>query len=73
MRLGDCMLARYDYIHFSFLLAILHHKSYLFFSREAIELLNKLANINGISALCQVSQALSKIIHKHYLTLPNRQ
>ena len=45
----------------------------IFFSREAIELLNKLANINGISALCQVRQALSNIIHKHYLTLPNRQ
>ena len=44
-----------------------------FFCREAIELLNKLANINGISALCQVSQFLPKIIHKHFLSLPNRQ
>ena len=67
------MLARYDSIDFSSLLEILCHKSHLFFSREAIELLNKLANINGISALCQVSRALPKIIHRHYLTLPNRQ
>ena len=72
------MLARYDNNDFSSLLEILCHKSHhfflhIFFSREAIELLNKLANINGISALCQVSRALPKIIHRHYLTLPNRQ
>ena len=72
MRLGDCMLARYDNFDFSFTLNTLSQKPF-FFSREAIELLNKLANINGISALCQVSQALSNIIHRHYLTLPIRQ
>ena len=53
MRLGDCMLARYDNIDLQYFLT----KKHPFFSREAIELLNKLANINGISALCQVSQA----------------
>ena len=66
MRLGDCMLARYDNIDLQYFLT----KKHPFFSREAIELLNKLANINGISALCQVRQALQKIIHKHCLTLP---
>ena len=60
MRLGDCMLARYDNNDFSSLLEILCHKSHIFFSREAIELLNKLANINGISALCQVKQLCRK-------------
>ena len=57
MRLGDCMLARYDNIDLQYFLT-----KTIFFCREAIELLNKLANINGISALCQVSQALPKII-----------
>ena len=32
--------------------------------REAIELLNQLANINGISALCQVSLKLIFVPHK---------